>query len=573
MASIGIDFGTTYSSICLFMEDEPIIQEYNEDFKHIPTKISYHYDTANEKDCWLYGIEAERVENKATIIDIKRMLGISADLPNLQDIISEWKKLGIIIVPSIDDNCFPKGKIRIQFKRNLNNCFYMSPEKLAGGFIKYLVETVANVSITPTLKVVITIPANYSSNQRKATITAAKFAGFKEENVKLLHEPSAAALCYMMLKKNTFQFNNFLVCDFGGGTFDLSLLRISNSVFDVKRIGGNRFLGGRDFDRIFYEWVLHLYQTKNINIDEKLVHKNMIKCQKAKESFSFENNESILISFEGTSEEITLKRDEFEQRCKMPIWINKKQTPSLLDQIENSINEILNDENISKEQIEGVILVGGSSRILCYKKMMNNYFGSNKIFKFPKNKERESIAMGACYMAAINDKKIQSAINTANFNQRLSHSLGVEITEKRFKCVIPKNTLIPTQDHTALLETAKDNQIVVEFYIYECDESFTYNGELITECQFTNLLPKPKGYYKFNFIMKIDQNGILKVKSECPQMNLTINHEHDMEFKKVNNIKTLLNDDFNNQQAEPKNIKDCQKNKNARDEAKKTQLR
>lgn len=219
--SIGIDFGTTFSLIYLFDGDRPEPVVYNCKTMFIPTKISYSYNSESQEDCWYYGFEAERDTERTTVIDVKRMLGMSAELPNLNDLIEEWKKLGIKIRSSNDTKCFPRDKIEIEFKRNDEDVFYMSPEKLAGNYIKYLVKEVAEVELNQNQKVVITIPANYSSNQRKATLDAAEFAGFNKENVTLLHEPSAAALCYMMQnKRKPVSYNNLLVCDIGGGTFD-----------------------------------------------------------------------------------------------------------------------------------------------------------------------------------------------------------------------------------------------------------------------------------------------------------------------------------------------------------------
>ena len=172
--SIGIDFGTTFSLIYLFDGDRPEPVVYNCKTMFIPTKISYSYNSESQEDCWYYGFEAERDTERTTVIDVKRMLGMSAELPNLNDLIEEWKKLGIKIRSSNDTKCFPRDKIEIEFKRNDEDVFYMSPEKLAGNYIKYLVKEVAEVELNQNQKVVITIPANYSSNQRKATLDAAR---------------------------------------------------------------------------------------------------------------------------------------------------------------------------------------------------------------------------------------------------------------------------------------------------------------------------------------------------------------------------------------------------------------
>ncbi|KAK8890762.1 Heat shock protein ssb1 [Tritrichomonas musculus] len=567
--SIGLDLGTTFSSIYIFEDGRPEPKEYD-CHRFIPTKVSYYYDIINEKDHWNYGFEAEREMDRTILIDIKRMLGISANIPNLHKLIEEWRKLGIIITESHEENVFPKGKIRIQIKRTNNNTFYMSPEEIAGDFIKYMVEKIAEINITPELKIVITIPANYSSNQRRATLKSAMHAGFTKDNIKLLHEPSAAALSYMMLRpQQSFLYNNFLVCDFGGGTFDLSLLKISNSVFDVKRIGGNRYLGGRDFDDIIYKWICHLYESKNIIIDDKYSKINLIKCQQVKIELS--KNGSAPITFEGTNERLQLEQKDFESRCNLPIWINNEQKPSLLDQCIISINELLSNENISKEQIDAVILVGGTSLLPIFTKRMDTFFGKEKILKFTKG--REAIALGACYLAAINNGEKESPFNNVNFNQRLAHSLGIELAEDRFQCVIKRNTPIPCPIHTSYLQTYRDFQTVVVFNIYECDEDFVHNGELVYQFRFVDLPSKKEGEVKFTFKMLIDQNGIAKITCTCPQKNETLTHEFDMEFQAIENLKNILNDDFNTHQGDPKDIKDCQNNKNARNQAKDILLR
>lgn len=524
---IGLDFGTTCSSIYVYNTEtnKPEPRMKGQESEYIPTLIAFQKENGNKKI--LYGFEAAKANQY--IFDVKRMLGVTYEA-----LIEQYSKNGKTLWDE-EGLSFKSTKNKMNEASTIEICCdpedknFESSEKIAGKYIQWLVETVAEIKIDLYLNIVITIPADFTVNQRKAIIRATKEAGFDEYNITLLHEPSATAISYFQQPENVDKtFNNLLVCDFGGGTFDLSLLSISKSNFDVKIVYGDRQLGGRDFDHAIYQWIKTKCRDEfDFNLDKFDAREKIDlikKCQDAKEQLSSQNEIQIKLRIREEEKTLILTRNEFNSICN-----------DLIEKSIKTVVKILNESEISSSDVDGVLLVGGSSSIPIFQSKMKEFFGEEKILSFDKN--REAIAMGACYLAAMNEGIISTENMKNNYNQRLSHSIGIEITDgdiinpKRgfFSPILKKNTLIPCTQKSNYVNP--DWSTSVGYFIHECDEIKVSENTLV-DLLIQNIRSAKYGTFSIEVVMSIDRNGILTTYCTCEnngnvskRTNLMINCE------------------------------------------------
>lgn len=506
---VGVDFGTTYSSIF----------EYDET-KKCPVGLtgscsSYFYPTivAYSRGSWYFGEQA--LKKSQCILDIKRMFGTLKDSPVLDGSKKLWETENIILRKS------EKGLIEIGLKddpKDSEPSEWFEPEEIASKFIRFLF-TDNNLKITKFKKIVVTCPADFNTIQRRVLMNAIEEAGFSTELVMLLNEPSAAAISYFQDEGFENRYNNFFICDFGGGTLDLTLLNISNKDFSIKSASGDRYLGGRDFDAAIFEWSKQKFEQK---LKRKL-RKSEIKqiknqCQDAKIALNTTSKTSIDILTDDEDEySETLTRTIFEDLAK-----------PLLDKAINVIDDFITKQvKLKKDDIEDILLVGGSSNLYIFRQRIKQYFDRDPLnYKLP----REAIARGACYVSAMVDSVIESPLEDLNFNQKLAHPIGTDYVSKAggkrmFSEILHKNDKIPTSGKRKYV-SVRDNQKSIHVGIYECEELYLDNCVPIDE--FTQKIDElPKGKAEITVEMEIDANGILTTSSRFK--NLETN-EYDEEF-------------------------------------------
>ncbi|KAK8890302.1 hypothetical protein M9Y10_035075 [Tritrichomonas musculus] len=496
---IGIDFGTSYSMISSFNREtkKPELIKYG-DSENIPTLISCSVDQ-NRQISYKFGIDS----STNTIFDIKRMIGVPYNSNNLEKIHHFWKEEGMKLQPIFDESNKNRESCNVNIcvnnTDNINDQIWETSENIVGNYLKWLIKDVAGIDISIKQKVVITIPSDFTTNQRKAILKAGEIAGLKRDNITLLHEPSASALTYLQLEENKNKsFENLLVCDFGGGTFDLSLLAVSQTSFDVKYVSGDRYLGGRDFDQKIYQWFCDTYQKDGIKISQNDKVKIIKQCQEAKEKLSFENEAEIQIE----NKKIVLTREMFNSYC-----------CDLIERIKSVINQTLNEYEISVNDIDGVLLVGGSSQIPIFQEEIMKIFGREKILEFYYKKE--SIAIGACYLAAINDGTLKTKNRKKNYNQRLAHSIGIEsleidTKESYLSKILLKNSAVPCQGYGHFTNVYDTDRMI--YLIYEGDGYHVTDDGFIGSLDQNNLPFTPANQMKITITMSIDENGILETK-------------------------------------------------------------
>lgn len=514
----GIDFGTTYSSICQYINGQPqMLTGKTGNSPFFPTIMAF------EEGQWLYGIDA--VDIPGAICDIKRMLGVPFDSPTLTKAKEMWKSRGINIRKEPQQPHKTYQGIQIGVEQSSGDTEWYSPEDLAAKYIEWLYKSC--IGENPTGKLAVSYPAKYNQYQKDATREAYKKAGFS--NIYMISEPSAAGLA--IANNDSYKnksFENMLICDFGGGTLDVTLMK--TSIFDksftvsTKVIDGDQFLGGRDIDNALCEWTLKELKKNGYSTDdEDDISMILQRCTVAKESLSQENvtNYIILpkrkkIGGKALDNPIQIDLTTFNTICQ-----------NIFDKISVPIQRVLDEQNITKDDVDGVLLVGGSSQNTKVQQVIEGFLGK-PVLNFVQ--KRECIAQGACLYAAIQTpgtdvisyKELEEKTGNAVSNpveEKLAHSLGTDYIEIEnpdviyFSPILVKNLNGPGDSITKTYRTMRDNQDTVHIGVYECDTQYIEDANLLKEYQVENITPKPKYEAVIEITFFLDTNGLLIVTS------------------------------------------------------------
>ena len=389
-----------------------------------------------------------------------------------------------------------KRKIGEDYKYNIFECEYFPPE-IASFIFRKLKQYTSDYLNKEINRAVITVPAYFDDNQRQGVLLAAKLAGM--EVVKLLNEPTAAALAYNL---DPTIDQNVLVLDFGGGTFDLTLLNSHNGIYKVLSTKGNTNLGGIDFDKVIVNWILDTIKKKDgIDLSNDTVALQQIwnAAEKAKIDLSSVEETNIVIPYIAINENgpyhinITLTRGRFENL-----------SIDLLLKAKKLILEVLKDANLTPDQIDKVILAGGTSRIPAFKKIIKNIFEKSEILGTIN--PDEVVALGAAVQAGIIEGKLQNI----ELKDIVSHTLGILNDDGQFVPIIEKGTSYPTSS-TKMFTNTRDNQNSVIIKVLQ-----EHNDNLI---ELGNLEYVSEFYWKkeeanISVTFYIDINGVLKVIAE-----------------------------------------------------------
>jgi len=513
--ALGIDLGTTYSCISVFKNGviEIIPNEINE--RTTPSIVSFLDNgkiLAGEQT-----LNYEIKNPKNTIYSIKRLIGRVYNEKLKEEIEKEKWPFEVI-----KDNNGINSKIKIEINNEIK---YYYPEEISSYVLKKLLESAKEYLGKKVNKAVITIPHNFSERQRDSTKKAAELAGI--DVLGILSEPTAASLAYGLEKKlsnlnrnldkslNNDENKYILTFDLGGGTFDITLLKISEK---EEKISGNPHLGGDDFDNKLVEHCLDRFCQMN-TIDKTSIVSNELcmkrlkkQCESAKRILSSKYETNIYIDdfLNGNDLDIKITRAKFEELC-------SKLFNSLLYHVE----EVLKAENINKTNVKEVVLIGGSTKIPKVKDIISNYFNNETKINCEINPD-EAVSYGAGIYAAklmhqggdiINDIILLDitplSIGTSTVNK--SEDPKIKALGNLMSFIIPKGTRIPiTLDKNYL--NLVDNQKVMEIDIYEGERKYIKDNHLIGNFDI-ELPPGPKGQVKIKVSINIDINGILNIKA------------------------------------------------------------
>ena len=471
---VGIDLGTTNSLVAIIHPEsrQPVALKEHNSSSLVPSII--HFD---ENGNITVGEEAKQyliTEPYNTIFSAKRLMGKSYN-----DI---KENASFFTFKVIDDNTESLVKVQV------GNKFY-SPIDLSSFILKELKQRAEHILKTPVTKAVITVPAYFNDAQRQATRDAGKLAGL--DVLRIINEPTAASLAYGLgIGKN--EIKAIAVYDLGGGTFDISILQITNGIFEVLSTNGDTYLGGDDFDRIIVQHWMKEYGILETELNNKELFQALrLKAEEAKKYLSSKAN------FEATVDNIALKltRETFEDLI-LP----------LIERTIQSCRNAITDANITVEEIESVVMVGGSTRIPAVKKAVSDFFGR------PVNDSvnpDEVVALGAAVQADI------LAGNNKDFLllDITPLSLGIETMGGLMDVLIPRNSKIPTKVGRQYT-THKDGQSGMRISVFQGERDLVQDNRKLAEFNLSGIPAMPSGFPKVEVSFLINADGILVVKAK-----------------------------------------------------------
>jgi len=483
---IGIDLGTTYSCVGVFKNGRVEIIANDQGNRITPSYVAFTEDGER-----LIGDAAKNqlTSNPTnTIFDAKRMIGRQWSDPAIQH--------DIKFFPFVTKEKNTKPYIEVEVNGSPKT---FAPEEISAMVLIKMKET-AEAYIGKEIKnAVVTVPAYFNDAQRQATKDAGVIAGLNV--MRIINEPTAAAIAYGIDKKEGEK--NILVFDLGGGTFDVSLLTIDNGVFEVVATNGDTHLGGEDFDHRVMEHFIKLYKKKkgkDIRTDKRAVQKLRREVEKAKRSLSSQHQARIevesLIDGEDFSETIT--RARFEE-------LNMDLFKSTM----KPVKQVLDDAGMKKNEIDEIVLVGGSTRIPKIQQLVKEYFDGKEPSKGIN--PDEAVAYGAAIQGGVLSGEDQtSGIVLLDV---CPLTLGIETVGGVMTKLIPRNSVIPTKK-SQIFSTAADNQPTVTIQVYEGERPMTKDNHLLGKFDITGVPPAPRGVPQIEVTFEIDANGVLHVSAE-----------------------------------------------------------
>ncbi|XP_072043743.1 LOW QUALITY PROTEIN: endoplasmic reticulum chaperone BiP-like [Amphiura filiformis] len=513
---IGIDLGTTYSCVGIYKNGRVEIIANDQGNRITPSYVAF-----KETGERLIGDGAKNqvIRNPAnTIFDVKRLIGRTWDDQSLQNDIKYFP------FKVVEEHNKPHIEVNVGDKLKR-----FAPEEVSSMVLMKMKDTAESYLGKKVTHAVVTVPAYFNDAQRRATKDAGTIAGLTV--MRIINEPTAAAIAYGLDKQD--EVKNILIFDLGGGTFDVSLMTINNGIFKVRAIDGDTHLGGEDFDHRIMDYFIKLFKTKtghDIRKDNRAIQRLRHEVEKAKRVVSYQLQARIELDYlyGGDDFSETLTRAKFED-------LNMDLFRLTLKPLE----QVMKDSGIAKEDIEEIVLVGGSTRIPKIQQLVKNFFNGKEPSKGIN--PDEAVAYGAAVQGGILSGEDKFALLVLQDVTPLT--LGISMHGDVMAPVITRNTEIPCKN-ISTFTTIKDGQTEVLFPVFEGERPMTTENHNLGNFTLRGVPPAPAGAPQLDVSFEIDANGIVKVaavdKASGNTAGITITSEQSS--LTVEEIERMIND-------------------------------